>query len=154
MINLVGKTILITGAARGIGAATARLCHEAGAKVILHAGSETDSAKKAAAAVGQIADDFLFEDLSKAHAGFTLMARALERADRIDGVVNNAGMFTASPLSGDQADWDEGWARSLAVNVQAPADICRAAIEHFRNAGQGRNDCECRKPGRSSRRRR
>ena len=137
MLTLLGKTILITGAARGIGAATARLCHEAGAKVILHASGNTDSAKKAAASIGQIADDFLFEDLSKPHTGFSVVARALERTDRLDAVVNNAGMFTASPLAGDQSAWDDGWAHTLAVNVQAPADICRAAIAHFREQGKG-----------------
>ena len=64
------------------------------------------------------------------------MARALERTGEIDGVVNNAGMFAASPLGGDQAVWDDGWAKTMAVNVQAPADICRAAIAHFRARGK------------------
>ena len=141
MTTLKDKTILVTGAARGIGAATARLCHEAGAKVILHAGSRTESAEKAAASIGQRAEDFLFEDLAQPHAGFNLIERALDRAGksggRLDGVVNNAGMFTGSPLTGDLSEWDSGWARTLAVNVQAPADICRATIEHFRKAGNG-----------------
>ena len=138
MTTLKDKTILVTGAARGIGAATARLCHEAGAKVILHAGSRTESAEKAAASIGQTVDDFLFEDLAEPHAGFKLVERALDRAGKLDGVVNNAGMFTGSPLTGDISEWDDGWARTLAVNVQAPADICRATIEHFRAASSGR----------------
>lgn len=137
MLDLKGKTILVTGAARGIGAATARLCHEAGANVLLHAGGQSDSSKASAKAVGQSADDFLYEDFSKPGAGFSLVARALERAGRLDGVVNNAGMFTSSPLSGDLAEWTDGWATTLAVNVQAPADVCRAAIEHFRTRGDG-----------------
>jgi 3-oxoacyl-[acyl-carrier protein] reductase len=137
MQNLQGKTILITGAARGIGAAAARLCHDAGARVILHAGASSPSSASAAEAVGQTSDDFLYEDFSKPGAGFSLMARALERADNLDGVVNNAGMFTPSPLTGDRAEWDDGWAKSLAVNVQAPADICRAAVAHFRERGEG-----------------
>ena len=87
--------------------------------------------------MGQSADDFLYEDFSKPGAGFSLIKRALERSGRLDGVVNNAGMFTASPLSGDIAVWEDGWSRTMAVNVQAPADICRAAIEHFRVHGDG-----------------
>ncbi len=130
---LKNKTILITGAARGIGAATARLCHEAGAKVLLHASRKSLSSEQAAKVVAQSADDFLYQDLSRPGAGFALFEAALKRAGRIDGVVNNAGMFTASPLAGELEVWDNGWAKTLAVNVQAPADICRAAIAHFRD---------------------
>ena len=137
MQQLNGKTILITGAARGIGAATAKICYDAGAKVLLHAGTASDAAANVAQTVGQTTSDFLFEDFSKPDAGFSLMTKALEHAGRIDGVVNNAGMFTASPLSGEIADWTDGWASTLAVNVQAPADICRAAIQHFRDRGVG-----------------
>ncbi|MEO1241718.1 MAG: SDR family oxidoreductase [Pseudomonadota bacterium] len=137
MKQLEGKTILITGAARGIGAAAARICHEAGASVLLHASASSDGAQKAAAAVGQAGEDFLYEDFSAPGAGFSLMARALERAGKIDGVVNNAGMFTSSPLTGDMSAWTDGWATTLSVNVQAPADVCRAAIEHFRKRGDG-----------------
>lgn len=137
MLDLKGKTILVTGAARGIGAATARLCHEAGANVLLHAGAPSSSSKASAEAAGQTGDDFLYEDFSKPGAGFSLVKRALERAGRLDGVVNNAGMFTSSPLSGDLSEWTDGWATTLAVNVQAPADVCRAAIEHFRARGDG-----------------
>ena len=137
MSSLDAKTILVTGAARGIGAATARLCREAGAEILLHASAKSAASAQAAAAVGQTADDFLYEDLSKPDAGFSLVAAALAKAGRLDGVVNNAGMFTASPLSGDKGQWDDGWARTLAVNVRAPADICRAAIAHFRARGSG-----------------
>ncbi len=137
MFSLNGKTILITGAARGIGAATARLCHEAGATVLLHASNKSDSSKKSAQSIGQSADDFFYEDFSKADAGFSLFARALAQAGRIDGIVNNAGLFTPSPLSGDKTDWDEGWSRTMAVNVQAPADICRAGVAHFRDRQAG-----------------
>ncbi|VAW08203.1 3-oxoacyl-[acyl-carrier protein] reductase [hydrothermal vent metagenome] len=133
---LKDKTILVTGAARGIGAATARLCHEAGANVLLHAGRKSEFSERAAEAIGQSADDFIYQDLSQPGAGFALFEAALSRAARIDGVVNNAGMFTASPLSGAMEPWTDGWAQTLAVNVQAPADICRAAITHFR-AGAG-----------------
>jgi 3-oxoacyl-[acyl-carrier protein] reductase len=136
-VLLKDKTILVTGAARGIGAATARLCHEAGANVLLHAGRKSEFSERAAETIGQSADDFIYQDLLQPGAGFALFEAALSRAARIDGVVNNAGMFTASPLSGAMELWTDGWAQTLAVNVQAPADICRAAITHFRECSNG-----------------
>lgn len=136
-MTLNGKTVLITGASRGIGAAAAIACREAGARVIAHASRPSDAAANTAAALGQAADNFLYEDLSAPHAGFRLVEATLTRAGQLNCVVNNAGTYTAAPLAGDIADWDAGWAMAHAVNVQAPADICRAAIAHFRERGQG-----------------
>ena len=88
MTYLAGKTILITGASRGIGAATARVCHAADAKVIAHASGMSDAA---ASVSGDLGVDFLFEDLSEAGAGDKLFAKALDASGgQIDGVVNNA----------------------------------------------------------------
>ena len=132
MTYLTDKTILVTGASRGIGAATGRVCRAAGAQVIAHASGMSDAA---ASVASELDIDFVFEDLSEAGAGTRLFAKALEQAGRIDGVVNNAWVYLPSSLTGD--DWDSGWAKTMAVNVQAPADICRASVAHFRNAGGG-----------------
>jgi len=129
MLNLIDKTILVTGASRGIGAATAKVCADAGAKVILHASRES----------AQTHSDFIYEDLSLAGAGQRLFDKALSVFSSIDGIVNNAGIFLSTPLSMDRADeWDANWNTIMAVNVQAPADICRAAIDHFRKRDGGR----------------
>lgn len=131
---LAGKSVLVTGASRGIGAAAAKAAGAAGARVLLHASAPSEAAEKAASAAG---GEVVFEDLAAPGAGARLMARAVEAAGRIDAVVNNAGIYIPSPVSGSDADWAEGWAKTLAVNVQAPADICRAAIAHFREKGGG-----------------
>ncbi len=136
MTALDGKVVLVTGASRGIGAATALACRDAGATVLAHASRPGEAAAKIAAALRNSPDEFLFEDLAAPHAGFRLVEAALRRAGRLDGVVNNAGTYTAAPLTGDVAEWDAGWATAHAVNVQAPADICRAAIAHLRDRGE------------------
>lgn len=135
--DLAGKSVLITGASRGIGAAAAKLCHGAGARVLLHASNESSQAREVAATVDRNSSDFLYQDLSAPDAGFDLAARAIEKAGRLDAVVNNAGVYLPSPLNGEKADWARGWATTIAVNVTAPADICRAAIAHFRENGGG-----------------
>ena len=132
MTSLAGKTILITGASRGIGAAVAALCQTRGARIVPHASGMSDAAANVA---GKLGVDFLFEDLSAAGAGEKLFEQAVAAAGRIDGVVNNAGVYLASPLAGGA--WTTGWDKTMAVNVRAPADICRAATEHFRAHGGG-----------------
>lgn len=136
MFSLEGKTVLITGASRGIGAATAKLAARAGARVIAHASRPSEAAAAMARQAGIADDDLLFEDLAAPGAGARLAARAIERAGRLHALVNNAGVYAKTPLEGPHAPWGEGWARSLAVNLQAPADLSRAAIAHFR-AGAG-----------------
>ncbi len=131
---LKGRTVLITGASRGIGAAAAKAARAAGADVLLHASAPSEAAEKAAKSAG---GETIFEDLSAPGAGARLMAAAVKKAGRIDAVVNNAGIYIPSPVAGSDEDWAAGWAETMAVNVQAPADICRAAIAHFRDHGGG-----------------
>jgi len=126
MIDLTGKIILVTGASRGIGAAIDKVCTNAGAQVIPHGSRESENTDSR----------FLYQDLSESDAGFKLFEQALKVNGSIDAVVNNAGVYFPSSLKGD--DWHDGWQKTLAINVQAPADICRAAIEHYRKQGGGR----------------
>ncbi len=129
MHTLKNKIILITGASRGIGAATVKVCQEAGAAIIPHASRASDMTN----------DAFIYEDLSLAGAGERLFKNALAVHGSIDAVVNNAGIYLPTPLSDlEDAAWQDGWVKTMAVNVQAPADICRAAIQHYRETGGGR----------------
>lgn len=124
---------MVTGASRGIGKALRSICSAQGANVISHASRPSANTD----------ESFLYEDLSQKGAGARLFAAALQKHGRIDGVVNNAGVFLSSPLKddgegeGDGGGWEAGWETTLAVNVTAPADICRAAIAHFRENGGG-----------------
>lgn len=128
MLSLDGKRILITGASRGIGAALAKLCSQAGGRPILHARAPSPAAETLAKS---LATDFIYEDLSQPEAGTRLVEAALTAHGHVNGVVNNAGQYLATPLSDGDA-WRQGWAQTLATNLQAPADICKAAIAHFR----------------------
>lgn len=137
VFSLSGRTVLITGAARGIGRATAIACARLGADVVLHASAQSEALEATRSDLGVDEGRVLTEDFSEPGAGARLFNRALAVADGLDAIVNNAGVYLSSPVD-DAAAWDEGWTRTLAVNVQAPADICRAAAVHFRKKGGGR----------------
>ena len=135
--SLCGKTILVTGASRGVGAAIARGCAEAGARVLIHFATQRAAAEAVAAEIDAPAGDILQLDLARAGAGAALWRQALAAAGRIDGLVNNAGIFEPVSIAGEPEDWIRIWGRSLAVNLQAPADLAREAIGHFRQAAGG-----------------
>ena len=110
------------------------MAHKEGAKVLLHASAPSEAAKAAAdAAHGEM----VFEDLGAPGAGARLIEAAIEKAGRLDAVINNAGVYIPSPVTGSDDDWTTGWSTTMAVNVQAVADSCRAAVAHFRETGGG-----------------
>jgi len=137
MMDLSGKTVVVTGASRGIGAATARALNAAGARTIIHASRHGIEFDAVAGEVCMSKDDALIEDFSDRDAGFRLFDRALQNAPRIDAVINNAGVFLDASLMAPREEWTDVWARTQQINVQAPADICFAAIAHYRKSGGG-----------------
>jgi NAD(P)-dependent dehydrogenase (short-subunit alcohol dehydrogenase family) len=116
--------ILITGASRGIGAATLTLLRESGHQALGH------STKGA--------DGLIAGDLTDPSAPRRIFEQALDRLDgRIDVLVNNAGIFENIAHDASDDDWHAAWARTMAVNLQAPADFCRLAVSHFQKRGGG-----------------
>jgi hypothetical protein len=100
MLN--GRRILITGASRGIGAATARVCHREGAEITLHYGSSTQAAQRLADELGDRVH-LVQGDLSAPRAADAVWDAAIAALGSIDVLVNNAGAWIASPLQ-DESD--------------------------------------------------
>ena len=138
MTNLAGKTVLVTGGSRGIGAAIARAVGAAGGRVLLNYAQNRDAAERVQREIGRERCHLLQTDLAQPAEVEQLWNEAVGLAPRIDVLVNNAGIFEDIRVDAPLAAWRTAWARVLQVNLQAPADLCRAAILHFREHGGGK----------------
>ena len=137
MIDLTGKTILLTGVSGGIGSTTAAALGDAGASVIAHYAGNREAAEKATAEIPSNRKLLLESDFAEAGAGRTLWADAMKWHGRIDVLVNNAAVMPESPIDADDAVWDAAWAQALQINVVEPANLIREAIRHYRESGGG-----------------
>jgi NAD(P)-dependent dehydrogenase (short-subunit alcohol dehydrogenase family) len=123
-MELAGAVVLVTGASRGIGRATAELLAARGAQVVAVARNGPAVAAVAAATGGLAVP----ADLRRADAADTVVGRAVERYGRLDAVVANAGIGYAGPVAGMTA---ERVAALVDVNLRAPLLLARAATAAF-----------------------
>jgi len=138
MTDLAGKTVLVTGGSRGIGAAMARSIGAAGGRVLVHYARSRDAAEAVRHGIDADRCHVIQADLAVPQEVDRLWAEAVRLTDRIDVLINNAGIFEDLPVDTPIEEWRAAWARVLQVNLQAPADLCRAAIHHFRAHGGGK----------------
>lgn len=123
---LEGKVILITGSTSGIGFGAAKAALAAGAKVFLH-GPTPEVVAAASATLGGIAG--VAADLTDPMSGANIVDAAVAAYGRLDGVVNNAGMFPRGSLAATDVVFFD---TIMAVNARAPMLVARRAVEVFR----------------------
>lgn len=137
MTSLDGRTVLLTGASKGIGAATAGALGEAGAFVVAHYGSDEAGAREATAAIANERRLLVQADLSEPDGAGRLWEAAVGWRGAVDVLVNNAAVMEETPFDGGDDAWSRGWQRALQINVLAPAELTRAAVRHFAERGSG-----------------
>lgn len=137
MIDLSGKVVLVTGGARGIGAAAVRAMAGAGAEVIIHFARNLEAAEALAAELPEGRTHLVAGDLADPAATETVWNDALAWKGRIDVLVNNAGIYETADPDGDLDAFLASWDRTLRVNLTAIAQLCRLAVPHFRDRGAG-----------------
>ncbi|MFL5281298.1 MAG: glucose 1-dehydrogenase [Rhodopila sp.] len=126
---LDGKVGIITGAASGIGAATARVLAREGAKLVL-----TDIDDKAGMALAEeLGATYLHHDVSE-EEGWPAVIAAAERHGRLDIMVANAGIG----IMGNVIDMSlKDWRRQMAINVDGVFLSVKYCIPAMRRAGHG-----------------
>jgi 3-oxoacyl-[acyl-carrier protein] reductase len=135
--SITGQVAVVTGAASGMGRATAHLLADEGAVVAV-----LDRAPGGAEAVAQeIADNGgravgIDVDLADAAATADAMASARAALGPIDLLVNNAGLSLPAPI--DQDGFDAAWETTLAVNLTAYTRTIRACLADLTRDGVGR----------------
>jgi 3-oxoacyl-[acyl-carrier protein] reductase len=135
-LGLRERGCIITGASRGIGAATAVALAREGASVLL-VGRRREALQAVAAACaeagGQAEPAVL--DVTSPQAGDELLKRCVDRFGRIDALVNNAGTSELKSLEQlTNADWQAQWE----LHVMAPMRLMRAAAPAMAERGWGR----------------
>jgi NADP-dependent 3-hydroxy acid dehydrogenase YdfG len=132
LIDLAGKTVIVTGASSGIRAATARALHAAGAHPVLAARRADRLAELSQELGGALA---VPTDVTDPAQVDDLVADTLDRHQRIDGLVNNAGMSVHGPL--DQTDLAQ-FGQALQLNLVGLLTVTQAVLPAMRAQGFGR----------------
>lgn len=131
-MRLQNKVALITGGTSGIGAATARLFVQEGARVVF-TGRRREKGEPLAQEIGVNAQ-YIFADHTRQADCERCVAETVARYGRIDILFNNAGIVTSG--TAETTSW-ETWQATMDLNVTAVWQMSRLVLPHFRARGGG-----------------
>ncbi len=137
--SINGRTAIVTGAASGMGRATAHLFADEGANVaVVDIGrSRVDDVVGEIQGVGGTAHGFVV-DVSDPAQITQLVADVVAQFGGIDILVNNAGVSLPGGALSDDAEFEETWRQTFDVNLSAHARLIRAALPYLQQSDGGR----------------
>ncbi len=133
---LAGRTVLLTGASRGIGAVTARALAASNANVIAQYREQRQGAEAAVRALPDTQKLILQAHLGTPAGARALWASAVAWAP-VDVLVLNAAVNPETPIDGPDEVWDAGWQEAMQVNVIGAGALMREAVRYFATRGSG-----------------
>ena len=137
--SIAGKVALITGAASGMGRATAHLFADEGAVVAvtdINAEGVEAVAEEIRTAGGR-ARAWAF-DVSSADRAREVVSETVEEFGALDILINNAGFGVAAPFQSDDQHWQDSWERALSGMLTAHSQLIRLSLPHLLAGGSGR----------------
>jgi 3-oxoacyl-[acyl-carrier protein] reductase len=137
--SIAGKVALVTGAASGMGRATAHLFADEGAKVAV-TDLNADGVKAVVDEIegaGSEAAGFIL-DVSDPKRITAVVEEVVQRFSGLDILVNNAGISIGVAADGDSDAYEAAWERSMSVMLTAQIRLVRACFQHLRRSGEGR----------------
>jgi 3-oxoacyl-[acyl-carrier protein] reductase len=137
VIDLRGRTALVTGGSRGIGRACCELLARAGARVAINYHLERPSAELLEQRIGEATGEAfaLAADVSNPTEAEMMVEETIDRFGSLDILVNNAGIWKGAPI--DELS-DGEWAEMLGTNLSGTFHMIRAAVPAMKQAGGGR----------------
>ncbi len=138
--SVAGKRVIVTGAASGMGRATAHLFADEGAHVaVVDVGAERvlAVADEIRAVHGPDAVLEVVCDVADHDALRALVATVVERWGGIDVLINNAGVSMITSAFQDEESYEANWGRTLDINLTAHSRLVRLALPHLRAAEGG-----------------
>ncbi len=136
-INLKGQRILVTGASRGIGKAIASQLSESGAELLLHYNASKHEAEKLQQSLPRYSH-LVQCDLSDLNQVQGWIPKLVQQYGKIDAVVNNAGIALSVPDDAPTEAWTAAWLKTMDVNINAMAIICKEFVAHAKTNKNGR----------------
>jgi 3-oxoacyl-[acyl-carrier protein] reductase len=131
------RSVLVTGASRGIGAAAAHAFAAAGDRVAVHYGASRESAEAVLEKLPGDGHVLAHADLADPAAIQTMVDAAAAALGSIDVLVNNAGIYAAHPIRDTTYDeWQRAWSDTLAVNLLGAANVTWCAVRHMSRGGR------------------
>ncbi len=116
--------IVITGSSRGIGKAIYEMLKDKQCHIVGHSNR-----------VYADQPDNIIGDLAQENAPKPLWQSALDKCDgRIDVLINNAGIFDPNPIDIGDDIWSENWRKTMTINLDAAAQLCRFAVQHWQKS--------------------
>ncbi len=134
---MTNRAILITGASRGIGRATAEAFAALGDRVAVHHRDSAALAEKVRASLPGDGHVVVQADLADPAAVRAMVDAAAQALGGLDVLVNNAGIYQSHPITEvSYEDWQAAWQATLGVNLIGAANATWCAVQHMKPGGR------------------
>lgn len=138
-MDFSGKTVLVTGASRGIGREIARQFAQHGARVAVHYNANRAAADETLALLDGDGHRVYQADIADANAVKTMVDAVATDMGSVDILINNAGVYSDHPIATVSYDeWQQQWQDILATNLVGAANLIFCAAQHMMKRGGGR----------------